>query len=150
MNLNNRDITGYTGYFFDRVEPGRIFYKNGKILPYNLLISFPPYVAVYHFLNLLSNDRGFIQAAPNTTRQVVNHPNIYAARGTADFPVKQAFLAFLRSDTAAEQITAQIMSRESKLQFDPVSMCIMEQFDNATFVQVPLRMTGWPDLLVEV
>jgi sulfide:quinone oxidoreductase len=28
--------------------------------------------------------------------------------------------------------------------FDPVSMCVMEEFDTATFAQVPLDLTGDP------
>jgi hypothetical protein len=34
--------------------------------------------------------------------------------------------------------------------FDPMSMCVMEQFDKATFAQVPLRLTGEPARPVEV
>jgi hypothetical protein len=34
--------------------------------------------------------------------------------------------------------------------FDPVSMCVMEMFDKATFAQVPLQRTGDPARPVEV
>ncbi|HZE39036.1 MAG TPA: hypothetical protein VE172_09530, partial [Stackebrandtia sp.] len=34
--------------------------------------------------------------------------------------------------------------------FDPVSMCVMEMFDKATFAQVPLTATGDPDHPVRV
>jgi hypothetical protein len=34
--------------------------------------------------------------------------------------------------------------------FDPVSMCVMEMLDKATYAQVPLRLTGDPDRPVEV
>jgi hypothetical protein len=38
----------------------------------------------------------------------------------------------------------------SEFAFDPVSMCVMEEFDRATFAQVPLRLTGDPGRPVEV
>jgi sulfide:quinone oxidoreductase len=64
--------------------------------------------------------------------------------------VKQAFLAFLQADAVAEDIAAQVEERAPAFVFDPVSMCVMEEFDKATFAQVPLRVTGDPDHPVEV
>ena len=52
---------------------------------------------------LPSDDRGFLATEP-ATRQVVDHPDIYAPGDAGDFPVKQAFLAFLQADTVAEHI----------------------------------------------
>jgi NADH dehydrogenase FAD-containing subunit len=147
--FSRRGITGHTRYVVERVEPGRVFYRNGEVLTYDLLISFPPYVAAASFPSLPADDRGFIQTVLET-RQVVGHPNIYAVGDAADFPVKQAFLALLQGDTAAEQIAARVLGHEPKLHFEPTSMCVMEQFDKATFAQVPLRVTGRPDLPVEV
>ncbi len=147
--FERRGIVGQTEYVVERVEPGRVFYRNGEVLPYDLLISFPPYVAAASFPNLPTDDRGFIQTDLGT-RQVVGHPNIYAVGDAADFPVKQAFLALLQGDTAADQIASRIMGEEPRLQFEPTSMCVMEQFDTATFAQVPLRVTGRPDLPIEV
>lgn len=34
--------------------------------------------------------------------------------------------------------------------FDPTSMCVMEQFDKATFAQVPLKLTGVAEKPIEV
>ena len=51
------------------------------------------------------DDRGFIQTALGS-RQVVGHPDIYAVGDAGDFPVKQAFLAFLQADAAAEHLSA--------------------------------------------
>ena len=69
-------------------------------------------------------------------------PDIYAVGDSGDFPVKQAFLAFLQADAAAADIGARILGREPAHRFDPISMCVMEQFDKATFAQVPLQLTG--------
>ncbi len=144
-----RGITGYPGYVVDRVEPGEVVYRNGESLPYDLLVSFPPYVAATPFAGLPQDERGFLRTDP-LTRQVIGHPNIYAVGDAGDFPVKQAFLAFLQSDVAAEHVAAQVRGVPSAATFDPVSMCVMEEFDTATFAQVPLRLTGRSDRPIEV
>ena len=98
---------------------------------------------------LPSDERGFIQTEA-TTRQVTGHPDIYAPGDAGDFPVKQAFLAFLQADTVAEHIAAEAGAHPFEKPFDPVSMCIMEMFDKATFAQVPLELTGDPTRPVAV
>jgi sulfide:quinone oxidoreductase len=102
-----------------------------------------PYVAVVRYDDLPIDDRGFIETEP-ATRQVAGHPDVYAPGDAGDFPVKQAFLAFLQADTVAEHIAAEVAGHEFAKPFDPVSMCIMEMFDKATFAQVPLELTGDP------
>lgn len=144
-----RGIIGHTQHVVDRVERGEVAYKNGKRLPYDLLISFPPYIASTPFTGLPSDERGFLQTDLGT-RQVVGHPDIYAAGDAGDFPVKQAFLAFLQADAAAEHLSSQILGTAPAFEYQPVSMCVMEQFDKATFAQVPLRLTGNPERPVEV
>jgi len=144
-----RGITGYKGYVVDHVEPGEVRYSNGERLPYDLLISFPPYVAATPFPGLPADDRGFLQTELGT-RQLVGHPDIYVVGDAGDFPVKQAFLAFLQADAAAEHLAARIVGKGQPKPFDPISMCVMEQFDRATFAQVPLRLTGNLERPVEV
>ncbi|MDI6773058.1 MAG: FAD-dependent oxidoreductase [bacterium] len=144
-----RGITGHTQHVVERVEHGEVVYKNGRRLPYDLLISFPPYIAATPFAGLPSDERGFLRTDLGT-RQVVGHPDIYAAGDAGDFPVKQAFLAFLQADAAAEHLASQVLGITPAFEFQPVSMCVMEQFDKATFAQVPLRLTGNPALPVEV
>jgi NADPH-dependent 2,4-dienoyl-CoA reductase/sulfur reductase-like enzyme len=100
-------------------------------------------VAAARYEALPSDDRGFIETDPET-RQVVGHPDIYAPGDAGDFPIKQAFLAFLQADTVAEHIAAGADGHTFEKPFDPVSMCIMEMFDKATFAQVPLALTGDP------
>ncbi len=147
--FEERGISGYKSYAVERVEQGGVTYRNGQSLPYDLLISFPPYVASTPFPELPSDERGFIQT-DLASRQVVGHPHIYVAGDAGDFPVKQAFLAFLQADAVAAHITAQVLGTAPQLDFDPTSMCVMEQFDKATFAQVPLRVTGNPERPVEV
>jgi sulfide:quinone oxidoreductase len=147
--FDRRGIAGHAGYAVKEVTPDEVRYENGESLGYDLLVSFPPYVAAESFPDLPSDDRGFLQTEL-ATRQVVDHPDVYAVGDSGDFPVKQAFLAFLQGDAAAAHIGSRILEKDPADLFDPVSMCVMEQFDKATFAKVPLRLTGDPTDPIEV
>jgi len=147
--FRRRGIEGYTGLAVERVEEGRVLFAQGRALEYDLLVSFPPYVAAVPYPGLPTDDRGFL-LTEMATRQVKGHPEVYAVGDASDFPVKQAFLALLQADAAAEHIAAQVLGEEFRASFLPTSMCIMEQYDRATFAQVPLRLTGDPARPVEV
>jgi NADH dehydrogenase FAD-containing subunit len=144
-----RKITGKTQMVVRNVECDHVLFADGTSAAFDLLVSFPPYVAAQRFTSLPSDDRGFLRVDAQT-RQVADHPDIYAVGDAGDFPVKQAFLALLQADAAAEHIAERVLGEEATAKFDPVSMCIMEQFDKATFAQVPLRLTGDPSLPVAV
>lgn len=144
-----RGITGHTDEVVDKVLPDCVAYQGGTIRDYDLLISFPPYVAAVNYDGLPTDDRGFLKTTLET-RQIEGHPDIYAPGDGGDFPVKQAFLAFLQADAVADHIGSRHDGKRFKRPFDPVSMCVMEMFDTATFAQVPLRLTGDPAKPVEV
>jgi sulfide:quinone oxidoreductase len=144
-----RGIEGHTDTVLTEVRAGEARYADGATRPYDLLVSFPPYVAAVTYEGLSHDERGFLRTEFES-RQVEGFPQIYAPGDSGDFPVKQAFLAFLQADAVAEHIAAQVEGREARTPFDPVSMCIMEMLDNATFAQVPLRLTGDPARPVEV
>jgi sulfide:quinone oxidoreductase len=145
----DRGIDGYPKYAVERIERGAVHYTNGRDLAYDLLVTFPPSAASTAFAGLPADQRGFITTEP-TTRQVMGYPEIYAVGDTSDFPVKQAFLAFLQADATAERLAANILGTQPAFEFEPVSMCVMEQFDKATFAQVPLHLTGRPEKPLEV
>jgi sulfide:quinone oxidoreductase len=147
--FERRGIEGHPGWVVERVEPGSVSYAGGEQLGYDLLVAFPPYVPSTPFAGLPADERGFLRAEPES-RRVIRHPEIFAVGDAGDFPVKQAFLAFLQADAAAAHLSAEILGGRPKLDFDPLSMCVMEQFDKATFAQVPLRLTGDPDHPIEV
>jgi sulfide:quinone oxidoreductase len=147
--FERRGIEGHTEWAVERVEPGTAHYRNGEGREYDLLVAFPPYVASTPFPGLEADERGFL-ATELGSRRLLGHPGIFAVGDAGDFPVKQAFLAFLQADAAAAHLAAELLGREPKLDFDPVSMCVMEQFDKATFAQVPLRLTGDPEKPIEV
>jgi len=147
--FDRRGIEGHTDFVVEEVTPTEARYANGEARGYDLLVSFPPYVAANDFAGLPSDDRGFLET-DLATRQVNGHPDIYAVGDAGGFPVKQAFLAFLQADAAAEHIGARILGGEPANLFDPISMCVMEQFDKATFAKVPLQLTGNPADPIEV
>ncbi len=141
--FSERGIDGNTAESVTEIAPGEARYADGSTREFDELIAFPPYVSAVSYEALPSDDRGFIQTEMET-RQVAGHPDIYAPGDAGDFPVKQAFLAFLQADTVAEHIAAGTGAHDFERPFDPVSMCIMEMFDKATFAQVPLELTGDP------
>jgi NADH dehydrogenase FAD-containing subunit len=147
--FHERHIDGRLQWVVDRVLPDRVLYTNGEEVSYDVLVAFPPYVAALEYGALPHDDRGFLNVE-HASRAVLGHPNIYAPGDAGDFPVKQAFLAFLQADAAAEAIVSEVLQKEPRVTFDAVSMCVMEQFDKATFAQVPLRLTGDPARPVEV
>jgi len=147
--FSERGIEGHTAEVVTDVDAGEAHYTNGSTRAFDHLIAFPPYVSAVRYDALPSDERGFIETE-SATRQVVGHPDIYAPGDAGDFPVKQAFLAFLQADTVAEHIAASAGQHAFEKPFDPVSMCIMEMFDKATFAQVPLELTGDPTRPVAV
>jgi NADH dehydrogenase FAD-containing subunit len=138
-----RGIEGHTGENVSEITAGEARYADGATRTFDHLIAFPPYISAVRYDGLPSDDRGFLQTEM-ATRQVAGHPDVYAPGDAGDFPVKQAFLAFLQADTVAEHIAAGAGEHDFEKPFDPVSMCIMEMFDKATFAQVPLELTGDP------
>jgi sulfide:quinone oxidoreductase len=144
-----RGIDGHTGETSTEVLEGEVRYADGSTRAFDELVAFPPYVAGLRFPGLASDDRGFLRT-DLATRQVEGNPDVYAPGDAGDFPVKQAFLALLQSDSVAEHIASQVIGRAFVSPFDPVSMCVMEMLDKATFAQVPLELTGDPARPVRV
>jgi sulfide:quinone oxidoreductase len=141
--FEQRSIEGHTDEVVTEIAPGQARYTDGSTRAFDHLIAFPPYASAVRYESLPSDERGFIETE-HDTRQVAGHPDPYAPGDAGDFPVKQAFLAFLQADTVAEHVAAGAGLHAFEKPFDPVSMCIMEMFDKATFAQVPLALTGDP------
>jgi sulfide:quinone oxidoreductase len=142
--FRRRCIEGHKGLAVVGVEPGLAYFRNGEKLPYDLLVAFPPHVAATAFPELPADERGFVRTELET-RQVFGNPSIYAVGDASDFPVKQAHLAILQAGAAAEHIAAGVLGEEPRTVFEPVSMCVLEQLDTATFARAPLRATDQAD-----
>lgn len=141
QEFDARGITGHREHGLERVEEGEAVFGDGTRLSYDLLISFPPYEAAVRYESLPGDERGFIDTDMES-RRVRGHDRIFAIGDAGDFPVKQAFLALLEADAAADAIACDILGEHPDKAFDPVSLCIMEQFDKATFANVPLQLSG--------
>lgn len=138
-----RGIEGHRGYFVVEVTCDEVRFQNGESFPYDLLVSFPPYVAKERFGAFPCDDRGFIHVDANS-RRVKGHPDVFAVGDAADFPIKQAFLALLQADAAASHLIADIGGKEPEAYFEPMSLCVMEEMNRATFASVPLTYTDDP------
>ncbi|MFD0274229.1 NAD(P)/FAD-dependent oxidoreductase [Kitasatospora sp. NPDC127111] len=149
--FTHRGIHGHTDAVVSKVAAGEAAYTDGTTRPFDLLVAFPPYVAAVDYPGLAGDDRGFLTTEP-ATRRAPAHPEVYAPGDAGDFPVKQAFLAFLQADAVADDIAAAIdpTALRRPRPFVPTSMCVMEMFDKATFAQVPLEATGDPLPVVRV
>jgi sulfide:quinone oxidoreductase len=144
-----RGIDGHTEEVVTEVLPGEVRYADGSSRGFDHLIAFPPYVAAVRYPALASDARGFVETALET-RLATGRDDVYAPGDAGDFPIKQAFLAFLQADAVADHIAADVTGEPVRAPFDPVSMCIMEMFDKATFAQVPIELTGDPGHPVRV
>lgn len=138
-----RGIDGRTGAAPEKISELEVAYTDGTGHEFDLLVAFPPYVAAQRFDGLPADERGFL-ACEASTREVLGHPDVYAPGDAGDFPVKQAFLALLQAQAVAGQIAADIGAHLPGAGFEPVSMCVLEMLDKATFAQVPLAVTGDP------
>src|SRR5262249_47831213 len=130
--FEQRGLDGHTGEVVTEIVAGEARYEDGSTRSFDHLIAFPPYVSAVRYQALPSDERGFIQTK-RTPRGVAAHPDIYPPGDAGDFPVKQPFLASPQADTVADHIAATAGEHSFEKPFDPVSMCIMEMFDKATF-----------------
>jgi sulfide:quinone oxidoreductase len=135
--FEERGIEGHVGFVVTGVEPGLVHFQNREKLPYDVLVSFPPYIAGKVYPGLPADDRGFLRVESNS-RRVYGHERLFAAGDAANFPVKQAFLALLQGDAVGDHLAAEILGTKPEVQFEPMSMCVMEELNKATFAQVPL------------
>jgi sulfide:quinone oxidoreductase len=147
--FSERGITGRTSAVIENIEAGRAQFTDGSSESFDLLIGVPAYKAALTYDSLPSDERGYLKV-DEATRQVEDNEDIYAVGDAGNFPIKQAFLAMLQADAAAEHIAQRVQHERPTAGFDPVSLCIMEQLDKATFAQAPLRLTGDPDLPVAI
>ena len=147
--FDKRNIAGHLNHVVKEVGTKRVVFQNGTELDYDLLVSFPPYAAACSFPSLPIDDRGFVNV-DHSSRRVNGLERVFTVGDAGDFPIKQAFLALLQGDAAGDHIAADVLGKTAEVDFTPMSMCVMEQFDNAVFAQVPLKYTNDADKPVAV
>ena len=139
--FTRRGIIGHNGYIVDHIEDGKVAYRDGECLPFDLLISLPPYVASTHLAYLPAGDCGFIPTDPETL-QVAGYPEVYAVGDTTDFPVKRVRSALLQADEAACHLSGQVLGRQAPLHANLLYLPMIAQLDGTTFSPVASRLAG--------
>jgi NADH dehydrogenase FAD-containing subunit len=111
---------------------------------FDLLVTAPPHRARLRLDGLPSDEHGFLRVE-SATRQVVDHPELYAPGDAGDFPVKDSFLALLQADAVTHHIAALVRGGRFDRPFEPTSTQIIDMLDKAAFAQLTLETTGDPD-----
>ena len=104
-----------------QVTPHEVRFQNGQAIAYDELIALAPSRAAVRYDGLPMDDRGFLHVAPDN-RAVVGFDGLFAPGDAGDFPLKQAYLAFLQSHAVAEAITGALTGEGPREAFDPVSL----------------------------
>lgn len=127
-------IAGYRQRVVRCAEDGHLVDEAGHRIPFDLLVTAPTPIAATDWAPLPRDAQGFLRTVP-ATRQVVDHPGIYAVGDAADYPVKQAFLALLQADAAAEHLAAGLLGTEPRFGFDPEGLWLLEQLDQGVLAR---------------
>ena len=139
--FNLRGIEGLTEHRVAEVTARDVRFRNGQVIAYDELIALPPQRAAVRYDGLPMDERGFLRVAPDS-RAVTGFDGIFAPGDAGDFPLKQAYLAFLQSHAVAEAIVGAVTGDGPRENFDPVSLYLMDDLERATFARVPLDYSG--------
>lgn len=136
-----RGIEGLTSHRVGQVTARDVRFQNGQMVAYDELIALPPVRASVCYDGLPMDARGFLHVAPDN-RAVIGFDGIFAPGDAGDFPLKQAYLAFLQAHAVAEAITGALTGEGPRESFDPVALYLMDDLERATFARVPLDCSG--------
>jgi sulfide:quinone oxidoreductase len=142
--FDQRDIEGHTGDRLIEVDAHEASLADERVERFDVLVTIPPHAPGVSYDGLPVDEQGFLRVE-SATRQVLGHPELYAPGDAGDFPLKDAFLALLEADAAAEHVAAVVSGRQFTRPFDPVSVNVIDMLDTAAFAQLPLEVTGDPD-----
>jgi sulfide:quinone oxidoreductase len=126
------------------VRPHDASFAGGSVEGFDLLVTAPPHRAGVRLDGLPLDEHGFVRVQ-SPTRQVVDHPELYAPGDAGDFPLKDTFLALLQADAVAHHIAAAVRGAHFDRPFEPTSVQIIDMLDKAAFAQLTLETTGDPD-----
>lgn len=124
-----------------RIEQREAHFAKSEVIPFDVMISMPPFVASVPFAALPSDNRGYVDAHL-ASRRMKGLNDLFGVGDSCDFPVKQAFLALQQADAAAEGIAAEIQGRHPHFMFEPVSKFVLEGWDDGMFAQTPFSLEG--------
>jgi sulfide:quinone oxidoreductase len=126
------------------VRPHDASFAGGSVERFDLLVAAPPHRAGVRLDGLPVDEHGFVRVQ-TPTRQVVDHPELYAPGDAGDFPLKDTLLALLQADAVAHHIAAVVAGQRFDRPFEPTSLQIIDMLDKAAFAQLTLETTGDPD-----
>lgn len=147
--LERRRIDGWEHATLQAVRAGEADFGEAGALPFDLLVAAAPYEAATTYRALGHDSRGFALVEQGS-RRALGCEGVFVVGDAADFPVKQAVLALLQADAAAEAVVASIERREPRVVFVPTSVLLVDELDSAIFAQVPLHMSDTPAAPVQV
>lgn len=134
-----RHIHGYPGATVTEVSGSKVRLVEGSAVPFDVLVAAAPHAAAMALPELPSDARGFLRVE-SATRQVLDHPDIFAVGDAADFPLKQAYLALLQAHAGVEALVARLRGVAPAFAFEPRSVYVMDHLDAATYAEGPLPM----------
>ena len=136
--FSKRHVRVQTSQFFKHVQEGKIELADGETVAFDLLIAAPTYVPTVKWKDLPTDASGFLKTEM-LTRQVKNFPNVYVVGDASEYPIKQAYLALLQADAAAEHIVSRVQGRDPRFSFEAMGVWLMEQLDQALLATVPFE-----------
>lgn len=139
-----RHIDGQVAENLTHVRANEACFAGGRAERFDLFVTIPPHAPGVRYDGLPVDDRGFLRVESGT-RQLLGHPELYAAGNAGDFPLKDVFLALLQADAVVDHLAAVVTTGAFKRPFDAVSMNVIDMLDRAAFAQLPLELTGDPD-----
>jgi NADH dehydrogenase FAD-containing subunit len=113
-----RGIEGLTEHRVEEVTAREVRFRNRQTITYDELIALPPARAAVCYDGLPMDGRGFLEVAPDN-RAVSGFDGIFAPGDAGDFPLKQAYLAFLQAHAVAEAIAGALSGEGPREGFDP-------------------------------
>lgn len=131
-------ILGHRGESPVAVRSSTVDYASGLQLPHDLVVASSPLASSVRYTGAPKDNEGFLRVRPRT-RQVLGLDDVYAVGDASSNPVKQAILACLQADVAAEDLAARVLGTSPEFTYDPASPWVLAQYDRAAFAMVPLR-----------
>ena len=135
--FERRHIHGYPGAVVTEVSGSKVRCAAGNAVPFDLLVAAAPHAAATAFPLLPSDARGFVRVDA-ASRQVLDHPDVFAVGDASDFPLKQAYLALLQAHAGVEALVARLHGATPSFGFEPRSVYVMDHLDAATYAEGPL------------
>jgi sulfide:quinone oxidoreductase len=142
--FRERGVDGRASDRVVEVRPHEASFASGGAEQFDVLVAAPAHRAAVRLDGLPLDERGFVRVQ-HATRQVVDHPELYAPGDAGDFPLKDSFLALQQADAVANHITAIVRGDRFDRPFAPLSIQIVDMLDKAAFAQLELEATGDPD-----